>query len=176
MAKMQANQMRAGMVIEFEGQRYTIIRQNIMIPGKGNAIIQVDMRNIKTGSKKDQRWRTADVVERLETSDEEFTFSYAEGDNIILMHPRDLRADHRLEGHPRRPPALPGREHDRPGPHDRGRAGGHDPARAGDAGNRRGRSGGEGADRLLLLQAGAALERRQDHGPALRHVRATGSW
>jgi len=30
MAKMQANQMRAGMVIEFEGQRYTIIRQNIM--------------------------------------------------------------------------------------------------------------------------------------------------
>ena len=45
------------------------------------------MRNIKTGSKKDQRWRTADVVERLETSDEEFTFSYAEGDNIILMHP-----------------------------------------------------------------------------------------
>src|SRR4051794_3863594 len=87
MAKMQANQMRAGMVIEFEGQRYTIIRQNIMIPGKGNAIIQVDMRNIKTGSKKDQRWRTADVVERLETSDEEFTFSYAEGDNIILMHP-----------------------------------------------------------------------------------------
>ena len=87
MAKMQANQMRAGMVIEFEGQRYTIIRQNIMIPGKGNAIIQVDMRNIKTGSKKDQRWRTADVVERLETSDEEFTFSYAEGDNIILMDP-----------------------------------------------------------------------------------------
>ena len=35
MAKMQANQMRAGMVIEFEGQRYTVLKQNIMIPGKG---------------------------------------------------------------------------------------------------------------------------------------------
>jgi elongation factor P len=87
MAKMQANQMRAGMVIEFEGQRYTIIRQNIMIPGKGNAIIQVDMRNIKTGAKKDQRWRTADTVERLQTEDKEFTFSYAEGDMIVLMDP-----------------------------------------------------------------------------------------
>ena len=87
MAKMQANQMRAGMVIEFEGQRYTILKQNIMIPGKGNAIIQVDMRNIKTGSKKDPRWRTADTVERLTTEDKEFTFSYAEGDNIILMDP-----------------------------------------------------------------------------------------
>ncbi|NKE45842.1 elongation factor P [Roseomonas frigidaquae] len=89
MAKMQANQMRAGMVIEFEGQRYTIIRQNIMIPGKGNAIIQVDMRNIKTGAKKDQRWRTADTVERLMTEDKEFTFSYAEGDMIVLMDPEN---------------------------------------------------------------------------------------
>ena len=87
MAKMQANQMRAGMVIEFEGQRWTILRQNIMIPGKGNAIIQVDMRNIKTGSKKDQRWRTADTVERLQTEDKEFAFSYAEGSNLILMDP-----------------------------------------------------------------------------------------
>ena len=87
MAKMQANQMRAGMVIEFEGQRYTILKQNIMIPGKGNAIIQVDMRNIKTGAKKDQRWRTADVVERLTTEDKEFTYSYADGENLVLMDP-----------------------------------------------------------------------------------------
>ena len=58
-----------------------------MIPGKGNAIIQVDMRNIKTGSKKDQRWRTADTVERLQTEDKEFTFSYAEGENLVLMDP-----------------------------------------------------------------------------------------
>ncbi|MBC7433628.1 MAG: elongation factor P [Rubritepida sp.] len=87
MAKMQANQMRAGMVIEFEGQRWTILRQNIMIPGKGNAIIQVDMRNIKTGSKKDQRWRTADTVERLQTEDKEFNFSYVDGENLVLMDP-----------------------------------------------------------------------------------------
>ena len=87
MAKMQANQMRAGMVIEFEGQRYTILKQNIMIPGKGNAIIQVDMRNIKTGAKKDQRWRTADTVERLMTEDKDYTYSYAEGDGLVLMDP-----------------------------------------------------------------------------------------
>ena len=87
MAKMQANQMRAGMVIEFEGQRYTVLKQNIMIPGKGAAVIQVEMRNIKTGAKKDQRWRTADTVERLMTEDKEFTFSYADGDSLVLMDP-----------------------------------------------------------------------------------------
>jgi elongation factor P len=87
MAKMQANQMRAGMVIEFEGQRYTILKQNIMIPGKGAAVIQVEMRNIKTGAKKDHRWRTSDTVERLTTEDKEYTYSYADGDNLVLMDP-----------------------------------------------------------------------------------------
>jgi len=90
MAKMQANQMRAGMVIEFEGQRYTILKQNIMIPGKGAAVIQVEMRNVKTGAKKDQRWRTADTVERLTTEDKEFTYSYAEGDHLVLMDPESF--------------------------------------------------------------------------------------
>jgi elongation factor P len=88
MVKMQANQMRAGMVIEFEGQRYTILKQNIMIPGKGAAVIQVEMRNIKTGAKKDQRWRTSDTVERLMTEDKEYIYSYADGDNLVLMDPQ----------------------------------------------------------------------------------------
>jgi elongation factor P len=58
-----------------------------MIPGKGAAVIQVEMRNVKTGAKKDQRWRTADTVERLTTEDKEFTYSYEEGGNLILMDP-----------------------------------------------------------------------------------------
>ena len=90
MAKMQANQMRAGMVIEFEGARYTILKQNIMIPGKGAAVIQVEMRNVKTGAKKDQRWRTADTVERLTTEDKEFTYSYTDGTNLVLMDPESF--------------------------------------------------------------------------------------
>jgi elongation factor P len=42
---------------------------------------------VKTGAKKDQRWRTADTVERLTTEDKEFTYSYEEGGNLILMDP-----------------------------------------------------------------------------------------
>jgi elongation factor P len=45
------------------------------------------MRNIRSGAKKDQRWRTADTVERLTTEDKEFTFSYAEGEMLVLMDP-----------------------------------------------------------------------------------------
>ncbi|MCA3416825.1 MAG: elongation factor P, partial [Roseomonas sp.] len=51
------------------------------------AVIQVEMRNVKTGAKKDQRWRTADTVERLTTEDKEFTYSYEDGENLVLMDP-----------------------------------------------------------------------------------------
>ena len=90
MAKQQANQMRPGHVIEFEGRRYTVLKINIMTPGKGAAVIQVEMRDVKSGAKKDQRWRTQDTVERMGTEDKEYTFSYAEGDGLILMDPESF--------------------------------------------------------------------------------------
>ena len=85
--KQQANQMRPGQVIEYEGRRWTVLKIAIITPGKGGAFIQVEMRDIKTGTKKDDRWRTADTVERLTTEDKEFTYSYADGDNLVLMDP-----------------------------------------------------------------------------------------
>ena len=85
--KQQANLIRAGQVIEHDGRRWTVLKQQIITPGKGGAFIQVEMRDLKTGNKTNERWRTADTVERLMTDNREYTFSYAEGDNIVLMDP-----------------------------------------------------------------------------------------
>ena len=85
--KQQANLIRAGQVIEHEGQRWTVLKQQIITPGKGGAFIQVEMRSMKTGNKTNERWRTADTVERLMTDTKEFTFSYVDGDNLVLMDP-----------------------------------------------------------------------------------------
>jgi len=83
--KQQANLIRAGQVIEHEGNRWTVLKQQIITPGKGGAFIQVEMRNLKTGNKTNERWRTADTVERLTTEDKEYTYSYTDGDNLVLM-------------------------------------------------------------------------------------------
>ena len=83
--KQQANLIRAGQVIEHDGRRWSVIKQNIVIPGKGNAIIQVEMRDLKTGTKTNERWRTADTVERLLTEEAEYTYSYTEDTNIVCM-------------------------------------------------------------------------------------------
>lgn len=85
--KQQANLIRAGQVIEHDGQRWTVLKQQIITPGKGGAFIQVEMRNLKTGNKTNERWRTADTVERLQTDQKEYTYSYTDGENLVLMDP-----------------------------------------------------------------------------------------
>ncbi len=85
--KQQANLIRAGQVIEHDGRRWTVLKQQIITPGKGGAFIQVEMRDMKTGNKTNERWRTADTVERLMTDNKDYTYSYTDGDNIVLMDP-----------------------------------------------------------------------------------------
>ena len=83
--KQQANLIRAGQVLEHDKQRWTVLKQQIITPGKGGAFIQVEMRDLKTGNKTNERWRTADTVERLMTDNREFTYSYTDGENLVLM-------------------------------------------------------------------------------------------
>jgi len=85
--KQQANLIRAGQVIEHDGRRWTVLKQQIITPGKGGAFIQVEMRDLKTGNKTNERWRTADTVERLQTEQAEYTYSYTDGENLVLMEP-----------------------------------------------------------------------------------------
>jgi elongation factor P len=85
--KQQANLIRAGQVIEHDGRRWTVLKQQIITPGKGGAFIQVEMRDLKTGNKTNERWRTADTVERLMTDQRELTYSYTDGENLVLMDP-----------------------------------------------------------------------------------------
>ena len=92
--KQQANLIRAGQVIEHDGNRWTILKQQIITPGKGGAFIQVEMRNLKTGNKTNERWRTADTVERLQTDNKEYTFSYMDGTNLVLMDPETFEELH----------------------------------------------------------------------------------
>jgi len=92
--KQQANLIRAGQVIEHEGRRWTVLKQQIITPGKGGAFIQVEMRDLKSGNKTNERWRTADTVERLTTEEKEFTYSYSDGINLVLMDPETFEETH----------------------------------------------------------------------------------
>ncbi len=92
--KQQANLIRAGQVIEHDGRRWTVLKQQIITTGKGGAFIQVEMRDLKTGNKTNERWRTADTVERLQTDNKQFSYSLHRRRQHGADGSGDVRADH----------------------------------------------------------------------------------
>ncbi len=87
--KINANQIRPGMVIQHDGKEMAVIKIQLIQPGKGGAFITVDMRDLATGTKTNQRWRTADTVEKLNTEETDYQYLYADGDNYTFMEPEN---------------------------------------------------------------------------------------
>ena len=85
--KINANQIRPGMVIEHEGRQMAVIKIQMIQPGKGGAFIAVEMRDLTNGVKTNQRWRTADNVEKLNTEERDVQYLFADGDIYTFMDP-----------------------------------------------------------------------------------------
>lgn len=83
--KIQANTMRPGMVIEHQGKQWSILKIELLQPGKGGAFIQVEMRDIATGNKSNDRWRTQESVEKLEVRERDSQYLYQDGDLYTFM-------------------------------------------------------------------------------------------
>jgi len=83
--KVNANTVRPGHVIEHEGRQYTVLKIAILQPGKGGAFVQVEMRDVKSGNKTNERFRTQETVERLMVDEKECTYLFSDDDNVTLM-------------------------------------------------------------------------------------------
>ncbi len=83
--RVDANTLRAGHVIEHEGKLWVIIRSEIMIPGKGNAIVQIDMRDARTGTKTNVRFRTQESVEKVFVEDTDMQYLYGDDETYTFM-------------------------------------------------------------------------------------------
>lgn len=83
--KAQANQIRPGWVIEHQGKQFAVLKINILQPGKGSAFIQVEMRDLATGLKTNERWRTADTVEKLMSEERQSQFLFADDEMYNFM-------------------------------------------------------------------------------------------
>ena len=83
--QVDANTIRKGHVMDYNGKLWSVIKSEIMIPGKGNAVIQVEMRDVRTGVKTNVRFRTQETVERVQLHEHEMQFLFATGDDYTFM-------------------------------------------------------------------------------------------
>jgi elongation factor P len=84
--KIAAIDIRPGTVLDEENKLWLVTKIGIMQPGKGAAVNQVEMKEIKTGTKKNVRYRTQEVVEKVQLEEHEMQYLYNEGENAVFMN------------------------------------------------------------------------------------------
>jgi elongation factor P len=86
MAKVEAVEIRPGNLLEWNKRVWRVLKSyHVHVGGRGGAFMQVEMKDIESGTKTNQRFRTEDKVERAFVEPREMTYSYHEGDNYVFM-------------------------------------------------------------------------------------------
>ncbi len=85
MAKISGNDIRPGTMIEYEGGLWLAVKTQKVKPGKGGAYNQVELKNVTTGTKLNQRFRSDETVEEIWLEKRDFQFLYAAGDMLTFM-------------------------------------------------------------------------------------------
>jgi|TARA_B100000287_G_scaffold429897_1_gene484090 elongation factor P len=83
--KMIANLIKVGNVIKYKEKMFQVLNTNTIKPGKGGAFIQVEMRDIKSGNKINERFRTSENIEKLSVNEISATFLFIDNSNITVM-------------------------------------------------------------------------------------------
>jgi elongation factor P len=82
-----ATQLRVGMILHMEGNLFRVLSTQHITPGNKRGLMQTTLRNIQTGTKIDQRFRSTDRVDRATLDSQEMEYLYSDGDQYIFMHP-----------------------------------------------------------------------------------------
>jgi elongation factor P len=85
MAKIAGNEVRPGAMIEHQGALWIAVKSQSVKPGKGGAYNQVELKNIETGTKLNERFRSSETVEEIHLDKKDFQFLYANGEALTFM-------------------------------------------------------------------------------------------
>jgi elongation factor P len=84
--KITATAIKAGNILVYKNELWVVHKQPEHVkPGKGPAYMQVEMKNLKTGGKLNERMSSSDYIERAQLEQKDFQYLYSEGDNLVLM-------------------------------------------------------------------------------------------
>ena len=85
MPKINGNEIRPGNVLEHNDGLWAAVKVDHVKPGKGGAFAQVELKNLRNGSKLNERFRSADKVERVRLEQKDMQFLYESDGNLVFM-------------------------------------------------------------------------------------------
>jgi elongation factor P len=85
MPQISTNEFRAGIKVEVEGQPYTIVSNEFVKPGKGQAFNRVRIKHLLTSRVIERTFKSGDKVDVADVVDTNMRLLYKEGDSAVFM-------------------------------------------------------------------------------------------
>ena len=87
MATYSTNEFKSGLKIMLDGDPYTIVENEFVKPGKGQAFNRVKVRNLKSGRVIEKTFKSGDSVEAADVIDMDMQYLYNDGEFWHFMVP-----------------------------------------------------------------------------------------
>ena len=84
--KVNGNTIKPGNVIEHKNGLWVATKTSHVKPGKGGAFAQIELRNLKDGTKLNERFRSSESIEKVILEETPHIFLYKENENLIFMN------------------------------------------------------------------------------------------
>ena len=84
--KIGGNELRLGMLIDHNGKLWTVCKLQHVKPGKGGAFVQAELKDIKNGTKLNERFRSDEALERVSLEEDEYQLLYRDGNVFTFMN------------------------------------------------------------------------------------------
>jgi len=85
MARFSTNQFKAGLKLIIDGEPCSIIDNEIVKPGKGQAFNRIKMRNLKNGRVIERTYKSGESVEAADVMDVQLQYLYNDGEMWYFM-------------------------------------------------------------------------------------------
>ena len=88
--KINAGEIRVGMLLEFKNDLWQVLKTQHVKPGKGGAFAQVEMKSVNKNTKLNERFRSSETVEKASLEEANYNFLYEDDSNYFFMNPKSF--------------------------------------------------------------------------------------
>ena len=88
--KINAGEIRVGMLLEFKNDLWQVLKTQHVKPGKGGAFAQVEMKSVNKNTKLNERFRSSETVEKASLEETNFNFLYKDDNDYFFMDPKSF--------------------------------------------------------------------------------------
>ena len=85
--KINATEIRVGMILEYKDDLWEILKTNHVKPGKGGAFAQVEMKSLNKNTKLNERFRSSETVEKASLEEIKYNFLYNDENDYYFINP-----------------------------------------------------------------------------------------